>query len=211
MSFRDSFKLMLDSVAANKPFEECKQILVENISLDPSFKTFYEWCLQNDIPIIVLSSGMAPIIRVLLRELVGPSVDNIEIIANDVRDKLDGTWEIVFHDKSHFGHDKSIAIREYREEREKLPENEQPVFFYCGDGVSDLSAAKETEVLFAKIGHDLITYCQRENIPFKVFSDFQDIHREVQAVVEGKKTIQQLAEEGAKEAAEQNLADPSRK
>jgi len=24
MSFRDSFKLMLDSVAANKPFEECK-------------------------------------------------------------------------------------------------------------------------------------------------------------------------------------------
>jgi hypothetical protein len=86
--------------------------------------------------------------------------------------------------------------------------------------------------LFAKIGHgetsnahvciiwvsianalttDLITYCQRENVPFKVFSDFQDIHREVQAVVEGKKTIQQLVAEGAKEAAEQNLADSSRK
>jgi 2-hydroxy-3-keto-5-methylthiopentenyl-1-phosphate phosphatase len=90
---------MLDSVAANKSFEECKQILVENVSLDPGFKTFYDWCLQNDIPVIVLSSGMTPIIRVLLEELVGPSVDNIEIVANDVRDKPDGTWEIVFHDE----------------------------------------------------------------------------------------------------------------
>jgi 2-hydroxy-3-keto-5-methylthiopentenyl-1-phosphate phosphatase len=50
---------------------------------------------------------------------------------------------------SHFGHDKSIEIRQYA----KLPDSERPTMFYAGDGVSDLSAAKETDLLFAKKGH----------------------------------------------------------
>lgn len=50
---------------------------------------------------------------------------------------------------SHFGHDKSLEIRPYGQ----LPDGERPVMFYAGDGVSDLSAAKETDLLFAKKGH----------------------------------------------------------
>ena len=50
---------------------------------------------------------------------------------------------------SHFGHDKSLEIRPYA----KLPEEVRPTMFYAGDGVSDLSAAKETDLLFAKKGH----------------------------------------------------------
>jgi 2-hydroxy-3-keto-5-methylthiopentenyl-1-phosphate phosphatase len=50
---------------------------------------------------------------------------------------------------SHFGHDKSIEIRQYS----KLPDSQRPIMFYAGDGVSDLSAAKETDLLFAKKGH----------------------------------------------------------
>lgn len=50
---------------------------------------------------------------------------------------------------SHFGHDKSIALRQYS----SLPDSERPTMFYAGDGVSDLSAAKETDLLFAKKGH----------------------------------------------------------
>lgn len=42
------------------------------------------------------------------------------------------------------GHDKSIEIRKYS----MLPD--RPTMFYAGDGVSDLSAAKETDLLFAK-------------------------------------------------------------
>lgn len=47
---------------------------------------------------------------------------------------------------SHFGHDKSIEIRQYA----ALPDHQRPTMFYAGDGVSDLSAAKETDLLFAK-------------------------------------------------------------
>lgn len=47
---------------------------------------------------------------------------------------------------SGFGHDKSLEIRPYA----ALPD--RPIMFYAGDGVSDLSAAKETDLLFAKAG-----------------------------------------------------------
>lgn len=49
---------------------------------------------------------------------------------------------------SHHGHDKSLAIRPYA----ALPEGERPIMLYAGDGVSDLSAAAETDLLFAKEG-----------------------------------------------------------
>jgi len=58
---------------------------------------------------------------------------------------LYGLWLML---SSHFGHDKSLEIRPYAE----LPDNERPTMFYAGDGVSDLSAAKETDLLFAKKG-----------------------------------------------------------
>ncbi len=59
------------------------------------------------------------------------------------------TGEISADNNSHFGHDKSIEIRQYA----NLPDSERPIMFYAGDGVSDLSAAKETDLLFAKKGH----------------------------------------------------------
>lgn len=49
---------------------------------------------------------------------------------------------------SHFGHDKSLEIKPYA----ALPDGERPILLYAGDGVSDLSAAAETNLLFAKEG-----------------------------------------------------------
>ena len=50
---------------------------------------------------------------------------------------------------SGFGHDKSLTLRPYAQ----LPADKRPTLFYAGDGVSDLSAARETDLLFAKKGH----------------------------------------------------------
>ena len=157
LSFREGFDTMLRSVAAFKSFNECRDLVVANIKLDPGFKTFYDWCRTHDVPIVILSSGMEPLIRALLEKLLGEgSTHNIPIISNDVvGDKSQTGWKIVFHDGSHFGHDKSLAIQEYRAARDQLPEHERPAFFYCGDGVSDLSAARETDLLFAKAGHGM--------------------------------------------------------
>ena len=147
---------MTDSVKT--PFPECITALCSNIKLDPHFADFYQWSRANNVPVIVLSSGMTPIIRGLLVHLLGPQANDIEIISNDVEDRPgkkkeeEGGWQIKYHDDSHFGHDKSLAIRPYRRHFEESKGEDRPTMLYAGDGVSDLSAARETDLLFAKKG-----------------------------------------------------------
>ena len=146
----------MDSVTT--PFPECIRLLCANIKLDPYFSSFYKWTRSAGIPVIVLSSGMTPIIRALLVHLVGPEAEDIEIVSNEVANRPpkskeeEGGWMLKFHDDSDFGHDKSLTIRPYAKHFEQHPEEPRPTMFYAGDGVSDLSAARETDLLFAKEG-----------------------------------------------------------
>lgn len=93
---------------------------------------------------------------------------------------------------SDFGHDKSLTLRPYAQ----LPEAERPVMFYAGDGVSDLSAARESDLLFAKEGMDLVTFCARENVPFTTFKDWSSINAKVQEIVAGKQSVAEAAKQG---------------
>ncbi|KAG6030498.1 hypothetical protein E4U41_007818 [Claviceps citrina] len=188
--FRDSFQEMMDSIKT--PFNECIDLLLRNIKLDPGFKDFYDWSRENNVPIVILSGGMMPVIRALLDKLLGPGWD-IQIVSNDVRPRegksindQDG-WTIEFHDDSIHGHDKSIEIRKYS----SLPN--RPTMFYAGDGVSDLSAAKETDLLFAKADKDLVTYCENEKVPFVTFRDWTSISQTVKDIAAGKMTVQEAA------------------
>lgn len=173
-NFRNGFADMLESIKT--PFPECIDYLKKNVELDPGFAGFYHWAVAHNIPVVVVSSGMRPVIHALLEKLLGTeAADSIPIVSNEVLVKEDGSWSIQFRDETDFGHDKSRAIRPYAEVISKRPKDEQIPLFYCGDGVSDLSAAKETNLLFAKEGRDLITYCLREKINFVEFKDFNNI------------------------------------
>ena len=212
--FRDSFREMLDSVKT--PFDECIRILVENITLDPGFREFFHWAKENNMPIVILSGGMEPVIRALLAHFLGKEeADTLQIVSNQVAVRPgktsvneDDGWTIEYHDDSGFGHDKSIEIRQYSALADR------PTLFYAGDGVSDLSAAKETDLLFAKAGRgmvafsflhfaayylitdcvlDLVTYCENENVPFQTFHDFTDVLTTVRDIVAGKLTVKEAA------------------
>jgi 2,3-diketo-5-methylthio-1-phosphopentane phosphatase len=153
VDFRDTFQEMIDSIGT--PFPECLQQLCDNIDLDPYFKGFYEWARANGVPVVVLSSGMTEVISTLLVHLLGPQGKDIPIVCNEKVDDPNkaGGWSIQFHDESGFGHDKSMTIRPYREHFDQRPEEPRPTMLYAGDGVSDFSAARETDLLFAKAGH----------------------------------------------------------
>ncbi|KAG6049426.1 hypothetical protein E4U17_006838 [Claviceps sp. LM77 group G4] len=190
MHFRDSFQEMMDSITT--PYNECIELLLKKIKLDPGFKEFYDWSRENNVPIVILSGGMTPIIRALLDNLLGPGWD-IQIVSNDVKPREGKSinekagWTIEFHDDSIHGHDKSIEIRKYS----SLPN--RPVMFYAGDGVSDLSAAKETDLLFAKADKDLVTYCENEHVPFVTFKDWTSISQTVKDIAAGKITVADAA------------------
>ncbi|EPT02183.1 hypothetical protein FOMPIDRAFT_1022985 [Fomitopsis schrenkii] len=191
-TFADTFKEMLESVVAKgHSFEFCKEELKKNIKLDAGFQGFYRYCESADIPVVIISSGMAPLIRALLGSLIGEEDANkIDIVSNDVNIHPDGKWEIQYrHPSSGFGHDKSQAILPYR----RLPN--PPVIFFFGDGVSDISAARHADVLFVKQKpdgeNDLHQYCLREGIPHILFSDFSHALKIVQQVVDGKLTVKE--------------------
>ncbi|SPN99900.1 related to Phosphoserine phosphatase [Cephalotrichum gorgonifer] len=190
-TFRSAFAEMLDSVKL--PFDACVENLLKHVRLHPGFVEFFTWCRQEGVPVVILSGGMRPIIEGLLRKFLSEEeMKGLRIVSNDVAPKEgksindeDG-WKIEYHDDSDFGHDKSIEIRKYS----SLPADQRPTMFYAGDGVSDLSAAKETDLLFAKSGKDLVSYCEREKVPFVTFNDFHSIHETVKAIVEGRTTTQ---------------------
>ncbi|KAK4691615.1 hypothetical protein P7C71_g5420, partial [Lecanoromycetidae sp. Uapishka_2] len=181
---RDSFKGMMDSVKA--PFPKCVELLRDAVPLDPYFKEFYQWSREVGMPVIVLSSGMTPIIRALLVHLVGPEAHDIEVVCNEAVDrppkKMDeeGGWELKFHDDSDFGHDKSLTIRPYAKHFEQHPDEPRPTMFYAGD--------------------DLIEYCEREGVPFTVFKDWKSILATTKEIYEGKTTAAKVANESAEAA-----------
>lgn len=75
----------MDSIST--PFNESIDAVVQNIKLDPHFKYFLSWSISQNIPMVVLTGGMALVLRTLLRHLVGSEIENLEIFSNDVRIK----------------------------------------------------------------------------------------------------------------------------
>ena len=102
----------MDSVT--KPFPECIDYLVKNIGLDPHFNEFFQWALKNEIPTVVLSSGMEPIIRAILKNFLGPDHEKIDIICNDVVPRpgrsidQESGWQIKFHDERYKFHGRLV-------------------------------------------------------------------------------------------------------
>lgn len=93
---------MMDSVT--KPFPECVDYLVQNIELDPHFKEYFHWAQEKEIPTVILSGGMRPIILAILKKLVGDDAEKMDIICNEVEARpgmsidQQGGWQIRYHD-----------------------------------------------------------------------------------------------------------------
>jgi len=195
VGFRDSFREMIESASAKHSFDECRETVKKNIKLDPGFKDFLEWARSANVPVIIVSSGMVTIIRAILENLIGnEEADRMEIVDNEVdtsKGSGPGEWTIKYrHPESGFGHDKDRCIAPYR------ALSPRPTIFFCGDGVSDLSAARSADCLFVKLkegtGNDLAKHCESEGIKHIKFHSFHEVKNTVQSVVEGNTKVEDV-------------------
>jgi 2,3-diketo-5-methylthio-1-phosphopentane phosphatase len=184
-SFREVSEEMWGSL--NVPFEDGFQVMERTLEIDPDFQTFHKFCIANNIPFNVISAGLKPILRKVLDTFLGEEeAKHIEIVANDAKITEDGSeWKPVWRHDTELGHDKALSITEAREEAKlACDDGTIPLIVFIGDGVSDLPAAREADVLFARKGLRLEEYCVENRIPYIAYETFADIEKEVKKIME---------------------------
>lgn len=109
-------------------------------------------------------------------------------MANDAEIAPDGSeWKPIWLHNSELGHDKARSITDFRRLFEETSSEELPLIVFIGDGVSDLPAAREADVLFARRGLRLERYCMEHKIPHNGFDTFADVHRKIESIMENEK------------------------
>jgi len=164
--------------------EGLKLLENSNIDIDPHFLLFCDFCESLDFPIIVLSGGLKEIIEWMFqRNGIDAKARKIELISNSVN-IINNAWEVIWVDEQ--GHDKGSSITKVRaRERERLLNQNQSLqnkedlikTVFIGDGVSDISAAKSADYLFAKKGHNLEKWCLNEGVKYYAFESFEDVKK----------------------------------
>ncbi|KAF2489656.1 2,3-diketo-5-methylthio-1-phosphopentane phosphatase [Lophium mytilinum] len=190
-SFKDVSEEMWGSL--DVPFDDGFEVMKGALEIDPDFQTFHQFCLDNNIPFNVISAGLKPVLRRVLDHFLGEEASsNIEIVANDATISSDGSqWKPVWLHDTELGHDKAQSINDYRTGA-KLESDDGtiPMIVFIGDGVSDLPAAREADVLFARRGLRLEEYCIENKLAYIPFDTFADIQVEVTKIakVDDEKT-----------------------
>ena len=183
LSFRDASERMWGSV--NVSFNDGFGVMKERLEIDPDFEEFHKFCLMRHIPFNIISAGVKPVLRRVLDEFIGEQQSkHIGIVANDAHISDDGSeWKVVWKDDTALGHDKSASIEDARAKAlvqgSDVADDQPPLIIFIGDGVSDLPAARECNILFARRGLRLEEYCIEHDISYTPFDTFRDIQREV--------------------------------
>ncbi|KAG0207358.1 hypothetical protein BGX28_001366 [Mortierella sp. GBA30] len=182
--------------------------LLRPVSIDPGFLDFYRYAQSHQIPFSIVSCGLDNIIKAYMSWYLGEEeAGKLTILANYGR--VEGRqWLVTYRDDSPHSHDKSVCIRESKEqfkkelvERQKARDlagetaeerEEEHVVVFCGDGISDLSAAREADVLFARKGRDLEKYCRTHRIPFTAFDTFEEVTATIRGLHDGSLTMDQI-------------------
>ncbi|KAJ5950568.1 uncharacterized protein N7479_008981 [Penicillium vulpinum] len=167
------------------PFGDGFDIMEKTLELDPGFREFHQYCVAEGFPFNVISAGLKPVLQRTLDLFLGEEeASSIEIVANDLQSSSGGTpWKPVWRDNTDSGHDKGESVQKARAKAQSECEpDEMPLIIFIGDGVSDLAAAREADVLFARRGLRLEEYCIEHGIPYTPFDNFSQIKKEVEAI-----------------------------
>lgn len=166
----------------NVGFDDGFEVMKEKLVFDPDFADFHKFCVRNKIPFNVISAGLKPLLKAVLENHLGADAANIEIISNDMQLSEDGqNWSVIWRDDTPLGHDKAASIQAFKTDSAVLDEDElPPLIVFIGDGVSDLPAAREADILFARRGLRLEEYCIENKITYIAFDSFASIKKEIQ-------------------------------
>lgn len=144
--------------------------------IDPHFKSFYQYCRENDINVKIVSDGLDFYIRAILET---HGLSEIQFYANTAHFLSDGGMQISF---SHINEEcclcgtcKKKILLNHRSDYDKI--------LFVGNGLSDRCAAREADLAFAK--DSLYPYCIDQDITCHHFRDFGEILKDLKKRIRG--------------------------
>jgi 2,3-diketo-5-methylthio-1-phosphopentane phosphatase len=181
MSFRKASEEMWGSL--NVTLDDALKTLRKNLVIDKGFASFFRFCDTHNIPFSVISAGIKPLLRAALDEFLGKEASaHVNIVSNEGEISEDGSsWKPIWRHDSELGHDKAKSVIEFRESVIGV----QPLIVFIGDGVSDLAAASQADVIFARRGLKFEDYLIEHRIPYIPYDSFADIQKDVRNLVKG--------------------------
>ena len=136
-------------------WDQAVETLHANVFLEKGFEEFVAWSKSRTYPVKILSSGMTPVVELYAGHL------GIPIYAHHLEVSPEG-WRFE-------------VIERHRKEKVLRSLEEEGPIVYIGDGTSDLAAIPFAELLFARRGRYLESYCAEHGIPCIPYSDFNEV------------------------------------
>lgn len=184
-TFREASEIMWGSL--NVTLERAQEELRSTLKIDPDFIAFFDYLQSKNVEFTVISAGLKPLLRCALDCFVGLERSaKINIIANNGTVSADGRWTPKWLHDSPLGIDKSLALRDWVAER-STGSGAVSKLVFIGDGVSDLAAAKQADILFARSELALERYCIEHMIPYIPYLRFKDVLHDVKYLLKGNR------------------------
>ena len=146
--------------------EELIDKYIENVQVDPNFKSFYKKAAENNMDFVIISDGVDFFINKICKKA---EIEGIKILSNHGEFK-EGKFTLSYPNQfegciKNSGTCKCKAVRNLKEKYDKV--------YYLGDGTSDYCVANKADKLFAK--EKLSKYCAKEKIKCTDFKDFNEL------------------------------------
>ena len=148
----------------------------QHANLRPYFKELWEHCQTHDIPMAIVSQGLDFYIEALLEQALLYKEGHAQVPVYAVNTEFTSqgisyTYEYARPGEEIQGNSKGLVVDKYRQSGHYV--------FYAGYGLSDFEASSRVDLLFAH--RTLAEECSRVNIPFRPFTDFQEMLLAVQS------------------------------
>ncbi|KAI8872893.1 HAD-like protein [Ramicandelaber brevisporus] len=205
MAMRDVFTIMWNSV--RDTLDAARQKLA-HVELDDGVQEFLTFAESHQVPVTVVSAGLDILIEEFLEkagmrvtmdrtkfieelgttQTVESGLPQVLLVCNKGEANTEKGWQVEYADESSFGHDKALTIRTFMEEYKKVhhrvgDENVQLKTVFIGDGISDISAARCADIVFARRGLDLHKWCVKNGAECVTFDSFKEVTAHLQQMV----------------------------
>lgn len=144
---------------------ELQNYVKQNASLRPYFGELWRYCQRQGFPLVVVSHGLDFYIEALLEQEGFPLVPVYAVKTEFTPQGITYRYLYTRPGSESLGNFKCLQVEKYRQMGHHV--------IYIGDGRSDFCPASKADTVFA---HSVLAeQCQRQQIPFHPFRDFQDV------------------------------------